>query len=260
MSVLLAGVLGACSYIAEDERLLFVSTVEDALQQDTATIARRVLVEDFTGQACVNCPAATTLLLEQQELYGEERVIVVGIYSGYFGKNPTTGANYPLTTDEGNYYYDLWGVEVQPSALINRRGVNSVTATWATAIYNEIMLTAPLELALEAQESAEGLTITLTADAQEAVDGVLQLWLTEDGLVSTQYLADGSRDTAYVHNHVFRASVTPLDGDPLTLASGESLTLTYTSSLDSSWAVDKLSVVAIVSDASGVLQAQRYSK
>ena len=58
----------ACSHIDEDERLIYVKP---------ADVARAVLIEDFTGQRCINCPAATDVIHQLQEAYGDDKVIAV---------------------------------------------------------------------------------------------------------------------------------------------------------------------------------------
>ena len=65
--------ISACSNIDESERLIYV---------EPAHVARAVLIEDFTGQRCVNCPNAVAEIERLQEAYGEENVIAVGIHSG----------------------------------------------------------------------------------------------------------------------------------------------------------------------------------
>ena len=50
--------MAACSHIAEDEQLIEVA-VDD---MPTNEIMRNVLLEDFTGQRCVNCPKAAEII------------------------------------------------------------------------------------------------------------------------------------------------------------------------------------------------------
>ena len=45
----------ACSNIDESERFIYVPPID---------AQRAVLIEDFTGQACVNCPAASDVILD----------------------------------------------------------------------------------------------------------------------------------------------------------------------------------------------------
>ena len=47
--ICIALLLVACSHIDEGDRLIYVKP---------ADVKRRVLLEDFTGQRCINCPKA----------------------------------------------------------------------------------------------------------------------------------------------------------------------------------------------------------
>ena len=106
--------LTACSNIDEDERLIYVEPAE---------VNRPVLIEDFTGQACVNCPNATAAIHELQETYGEENVIAVAIHCGPFAHLRSNMGNAFLSdlgTKLGDEYYTHWNIEAQPSVKINR--------------------------------------------------------------------------------------------------------------------------------------------
>ena len=99
------------------------------------------------------------------------------------------------------------------------------------------------------------LTVSAKVAARQDVQGKLQLWLTESGIVAMQF--NGSTvDRNYVHNHVFRAAINGLWGDEITLAEGaeEERTYTYTL-LRPYWNAANLSVVAFYyNDADGVMQ------
>ena len=98
--------LAACSNVDEDERLVFVKPEVQG---------RNILIEDFTGQNCVNCPKATNIIEQLQKEYGADTIIAVAIHCGYFGvhNSPT---QLGLATDLGDTYYDHWKVESQPSS------------------------------------------------------------------------------------------------------------------------------------------------
>lgn len=70
--MLLGGVLSSCSDLDEQDRFVYIKP---------ADAARKVLIEDFTGQKCVNCPKATDEIHVLQETYGEDNIIAVGIHS-----------------------------------------------------------------------------------------------------------------------------------------------------------------------------------
>ena len=73
VGVLLGGALSSCSDLDEQERFVYIKP---------ADAARKVLIEDFTGQRCPNCPKATDEIHHLQETYGEDNIIAVGIHSG----------------------------------------------------------------------------------------------------------------------------------------------------------------------------------
>lgn len=54
------------------------------------------------------------------------------------------------------------------------------------------------------------------------VDGKLQLWLIQDGIVGTQYFTGNVIDKEYVHNHVFRFAANGTWGEDIKLADSES--------------------------------------
>ena len=111
---LLLLLLTACSNIDEDERLIYVEPAE---------VNRPVLIEDFTGQACVNCPNATATIHELQQTYGEDNIIAVAIHSGPFAhmRNNMGNAFYSdLGTTTGDEYFTHWGIELWPPIMLKR--------------------------------------------------------------------------------------------------------------------------------------------
>ena len=99
--MIVAVMMAACSHIDEDEQLIYVKP---------AAVERCVLLEDFTGQRCVNCPMAADEIHKLQEQYGEDVVIAVSIHSGPLGFH-TNPRFYGLATDLGDAYYTHWNLE-----------------------------------------------------------------------------------------------------------------------------------------------------
>lgn len=236
----------ACSNIAEDDRLIYVEPVE---------VSKRVLIEDFTGQGCVNCPNATLVIEEMQKQYGADNVIAVGIHSGPYAKT-MSGQNYPLWTETGDYYYDSWDIEAQPTGVIDRKFVSSTYQSWGAIVRSELQESAPIELDATTEYDAATRTVTVNVNAKGILDvtGKLQVWLTEDNITNIQYMPDGSINTQYVHNHVFRTAVNGRDGEDFSVKWNEEKTATCTAVLDEGWKAENMSVVAFVYNVSGVQQ------
>lgn len=248
----------SCSPVDEDERLIYVKPAE---------IGRAVLLEDFTGQRCVNCPYATELIEELQKQYGEENVIAVGLHSEPLGFEGNA-ANIGLMNEQSRFYGQYWKVESQPTGMINRRGGLKDRADWNTAIYNEIQQSAPVMIDLVATYNPESLNadISVKVSALQDISGKLQLWLLQDSITAMQIIpSTGKADRNYVHNHVFRASVNGTWGDDLSLENGHTHEAAYTVSLDNEqrpqfspeYVPEHCSVVAFVYNEGGVQQAAK---
>lgn len=252
LAVLMGYALGSCDTINEDERLIFVGKAE---------VNRSVLIEDFTGQRCVNCPVATEELEKLQRQYGEDAIIVVGIHSGPFGHRTTMSSpRLPLCTETGDAYYTHWGIESQPGVMINRSAPIYNPAQYNDVVSQIITKSTPLDLALDAQYDAEtrNVAISIQATANKDVSGKLQVWVVENNIVAQQSMPDGSNNPDYVHQHVFRTSVTDdIYGDDISIEGNTAVagSVEYQTTLADDWKPEDIAVVAFVSNAGeGVLQ------
>lgn len=244
----------ACSNIDPEDRLTYVKPAE---------VARTVLIEDFTGQRCPNCPKGTQTINEIVEAYGEDNVIAVGIHSGplgFKGNNKNIG----LMTDEGETYYDKWDKERklgQPWALFNRATVpNSDVATWMAAVKNIIDKPAVLSISVKNTFDAASRKLTVNTDVfgtDGNHTGKLQVWLIEDGITALQTMGDGKANREYVHNHVFRTSVNGTWGESIKVTEGEHAFATYSYTIPENWDYTKMSVVAFVYDDNEVMQTTK---
>lgn len=247
LTALLTLTMSACSHIDESDRLIYVKP---------ADVKRRVLLEDFTGQRCVNCPKASDEIKALQEQYGEDHVIAVGIHSGPLGFY-TKGDYLGLSTEVGDEYYDHWALEYQPVGLIDRGAPLEYTA-WNARIREELEKTAPVEIDIELHQNDNQLTVRAEVMGIDGTtSGKLQLWLTEDGITTFQMMPDGTRNMEYIHRHVFRAAINGTWGESVSVAEGETFTTKdYLFAIPEGWNADRLSVVAFVYNDQGVLQAK----
>ncbi|MEF2621726.1 MAG: Omp28 family outer membrane lipoprotein [Xylanibacter rarus] len=238
--------LMACSNIDEDDRFIEVEPVE---------VAKRVLIEDFTGQRCVNCPNASEMIESLQEQYGAENVIAVGIHSGPFSKT-ASGRPLSLWTETGDYYFNSWNIDAQPTGVIDRKTVSSTYQSWGTIVRDALQASAPLTLGATTSYDEATRTVTINVNAKGVLDvtGKLQLWLIEDNITDMQAMPDGSINNNYVHNHVFRTAVNGQDGEDFSIAWDEEKTVTSTYVLNENWKAENMSVVAFVYNNSGVQQ------
>lgn len=244
-----AAVLVSCSNVSEDERFTYVKP---------AQVNKPVLLEDFTGQKCVNCPNASDEIEELQKQYGAEHVIAVGIHSGPLGFKGNTQI-IGLATDLGDTYYNYWKAEYQPVGMINR-GALSKQTEWAGQVRTALEQTAPLSLTATTayQETTRTANIQVTATSTGGTTtGKLQLWLVEDSITAMQVMPTGQPNLNYVHNHVLRSAVNGEWGDDITVTEAASLEKAYQVTLDAAWIPSHCAIVAFVYNADGVAYVVR---
>lgn len=241
----------SCSNIDEGDRLIYVKPAE---------VGRAVLIEDLTGQRCLNCPTGNDIITDIIKTYGEDNVIAVGIHCGplgFAGSSKRVG----LMTDTGVEYYKYWanGTNLgQPSAIFNRKkgkGPIDNFNNWAAEVGLIISEKANLSVNIANAYDANTRTLTTKVGAfgvNGTVSGKLQVWIVEDGIKAMQLMPDGSANQEYIHNHVFRAAVNGTWGEEVTVKEGETISKDYSYVLPETWNADNISVVAFVYNGKGV--------
>ena len=242
----LCGLLQGCDTIADDERLIHVPL---------PAVGRNVLIEDFTGQRCINCPYAADEILRLQEEYGADNVIAVSIHSGplaVYSNARVVG----LRTELGDMYYSYWNVEKEPSGQVNRSGGITTHDQWAAQVRTAIQQEATVDISGQCRYDSltHQVAIAVSVTGQQDISGQLQVWLTESGVTALQAMPDGT-NAAYVHNHVLRCAVNGDWGEALTLHEAETRNFTYTYTPDPTWSPLNLAAVIFVYNDNGVQQA-----
>ncbi len=239
--------LVGCDHISEDERLIY---------EKPEPAQRVVLLEDFTGQRCPNCPTATDVIEQLQETYGDA-LVAVGIHGGplaFAGNARVVG----LKTDTGDEYYNHWKLDHQPVGLINRHGSVDYQY-WARDVKEELTKPAPLRLNGSAFIEGDAISILIEAKGTDGtVTGKLQVWLLEDNIKTLQLMPDGTANQEYIHNHVFRTAVNGTWGEDFSVKEGEIAERIMEQTLEPNWNLEKLSIVAFVYNDSGVQQAVKF--
>ena len=148
--------------------LLFLTPQCDVVDQpfkggtiDTTSSEQRrnVLIEDFTGHRCKNCPKASKEIANLVDAFGDDRIIGLAIHAGP-GNFTGTNTDYPtdFTTQEGKAVQNFFGTNFLPVGMVNREnwtasgnGHWSNYANWPTLSAEAMDST--LRIALEASAS-----------------------------------------------------------------------------------------------------------
>jgi hypothetical protein len=251
----------ACDNIDEADRLIYVEP--ELPKVDTTAYPRCILVEEFSGQFCVNCPDGAKTLHEIQDAYGADTVIVATIHAGSLALNEDEVPGWiGLANPIGERFYESVGKPSLPAAVINRQTSAIGRLNWLGEINKALSLPAFVKLSIERQYDAatRQLNITVIADANADFNGNLHVWLTEDNIEAYQDYPT-TYDEKYIHNNIFRTSLTaePISGDAISLSIDAETPseYQYNVTLREDYKPENMSIIAFVDNANGVAQAAR---
>lgn len=243
--------LAGCDSVDENNRFDYVPP---------KTVARAVLIEDFTGQNCINCPKAHEEIEKLQTQYGAANVIAVAIHGGNFAVRPNKKKGIiGLRTKLGDEYVKAWKVQNFPMGMVDRSSGVVNFDKWAGLVNSDLGKTSPLSLSLSITgDAVSGFKANVSALSTENLSGKIQLWIVEDGIVCKQLMPNGDENNNYVQNNVLRAAVNGMWGTDIAFTAAQTATEAFPFTVKDDWKVENLSVVAFVyNDKDGVIQVTR---
>ncbi|MDE5625446.1 MAG: Omp28 family outer membrane lipoprotein [Muribaculaceae bacterium] len=235
--------LPGCNDIDSEERFIELPPIEGN---------RVVLLEDYTGQSCPNCPEGHRVIEQLVEQY-PGKVVAVSIHAGAFAIPATNPTYVGLKPAFGDAMSADRGVSEYPAGVVDGQGP-SLHANWPTAVRDALQVAALCEIEIDGfsyDEATRNLGGTVTVLPGKSASAAIGIWIIEDGIVARQYNVNGDNtwDRNYVHDHVLRSYATnSVWGDPVTLVRDEESSRDFSVILDSTWNVDNISVVAFVTD------------
>ena len=197
----------------------------DRWREDPAPIVprRNVLLVDFTGQRCSNCPAAADLLHSLTAGPAGARIIAVSVHGGALALS-TDASPRGLAGPDARRLTDEARVNSWPIGTVDRPvgGTLLHPSAWNAALAERLALAADADAAAQQSLVADAhvalatrtLSYTLRprhltdAAGQADAETYLHLWLVEDSITAPQALADGTERADYLHRHVLRLDLT----------------------------------------------------
>lgn len=182
-------------------------------------VYKKILVEDFTGHKCGNCPRAHTALRNLINTYGDT-IVGVALHVGYYATSDATGLyTYDFRTPEGTQIDQTFHISDGglPNGMINRTKDNNNIVindqSWPTVVQS--MLADQPKLAIQiinnydASDSSFCTHVKLTF--LENITDTLMFFcgLIEDSIIKPQinYAVTPNDVPSYTHMHVFRGSL-----------------------------------------------------
>lgn len=221
-----------------------------------------VLLEEWTGHTCGNCPKSHVEAKNLEAIY-DSNIVIVSIHSGFFAK---TNSEYPTdyTTPMGNAVDAYFGADVAgfPKGMINRKAYNGFVlhgfADWGTHIAAALAETPEMSIDITNSYDSTSRTVSIEVDMEYFIDGTitdnLVVVLTEDSVVSPQKDYDSIPDKIenYVHRHVLRDAVTAGHwGEQISgagISAGDQIKKTFTYVIPQGFDPKHCAIVAFVAD------------
>ncbi|MBD5386115.1 Omp28 family outer membrane lipoprotein [bacterium] len=199
-SILMVAGMASCDNVEPADRYIELPSVQ---------IARKVLVQEFTGIKCSNCPTGAMTLSEIQKA-NEGSVIAVSMHpSGTTFSGPM--GNFNLNSDEADVYYAAYNPMGFPAILVDGGSPETNISAWGGLVDAALGNPAPAEISLSNtyDSSKRELTVDYEVVFNSGYSGNLNmnLWLVENGIIGPQ-LSGSAWIPQYTHNHALRASLT----------------------------------------------------
>lgn len=187
---------------------------------------RNVILQDYTGVRCVNCPDGHLVAKTIQDSYSDGRVVVVGLHSGSIFTGPYPFGTHDFRTTEGDEIEAMIGpISSKPIGDIDRKLFTGQTSRpvnrtlWSGFVAQEIADSIPkVQIKTEHQydDASRILSLDIILQFAETISENLNMhvMLIESGIKEPQLTPTGI-DTFYTHNHVLRDMITPSVGSPI---------------------------------------------
>lgn len=228
-----------------------VITVNVSVVTTTAAYKHRVLVEEYSGTWCGNCPR----ILYGVDLVHRQTDKAIVVSTHLFNSDP-------FITTEGNNLAAQQGVGGVPTGYINRTmGWTGPQYENVSQVINAIQASAPAGIAINSSISGNNISITVKAAYAQPLTGgaKLTVYLVEDKLYFTQRnyssnLYNGQANIPnFEYNGVIRDVVSSLSGDAIG-ASGNANEKTYSLAVPGNIAnINNTRIVAFITNSNGTV-------
>lgn len=222
----------SCDYIQNPypEGNLNVSDTASCPQSQFPVVTdhfKKILIEDFTGHTCGNCPKAAKELYAIDSIY-PGKIIGIGLHvGGYaapapgYNSSPSTAYTADYRTTTGELLDAAFGASEfgLPQGMFNRKQYDAINKThlqfypnwktYAAGIINEASVV-DLQINVDYTSSNRKICVDVRDSFLTNMSATFNLvvFLTQDSIISWQdYIGVNKED--YIHRHVFRDAITP---------------------------------------------------
>ena len=221
---------------------------------DVEPTGKMVLIKDFTGARCVNCPAAAEYAHNLQHQLDEDHIFIMSVHAGFLAQPMGQFPNF--LTDEGTEWYNnhdsnpLFTVDHVALTDGNSLKVEQIDTPVVTALDEE----QPFEIVIGRQfdPTSRQLQVNIQAVSLTDRDGhfFITACLVEDNIVGWQIIPGGT-DKEYVFHNVFRGTLNGAYGESFEdhhVDSDDTFSFSYNTEINADYNADECYVVVYVYD------------
>lgn len=218
--------------------LTIVMSVNAQQYVSTEPANRNLLIEEFTGRNCPNCPAGH--IISNEIIHDNPgRAWSVGIHSGYFAVTTYPNFNTDISAVLTDPYDDVQGGLGYPAAVLNRSTEQALgRGQWRTEASAQLQIAAECNVGGHVVINPITRTAIITTEVYYTANSTestnyLTILMVQDSIVGQQAYANTNPDQylgdeMYCHMHVLRDVVTADWGDEIApTTAGSLLTKTY---------------------------------
>ncbi|MFT4758512.1 MAG: hypothetical protein ACI9XO_000101 [Paraglaciecola sp.] len=242
------------------------------LEVDVANQERNVIIEEFTGVRCINCPSGAE---EIENIIAEigDRVKPVALHAGEFSP-PYPESLYDFRTTDGTGLFNFIGPAfAYPASAVNRVAHNPSNNiipvigkdNWQPLVISELAKPLTIKLGIAHIYKADSMKLDICAKVFPQIDITdedvrVTVMITENDIIDYQSTEQGKKSD-YKHKHVMREIVSAAEGNLITeaMTAGAEISLAFTTTIPADWNVDNCEIVVMVhkgGDAKDVFQVE----
>ncbi|MCB2221040.1 MAG: Omp28-related outer membrane protein [Bacteroidetes bacterium] len=266
---LLAFSWSACDKIDEPLKVITTQEIPDDLADTLFYVdsifvdQKQVLLEEFTGHKCVNCPEQSIAAHELAE-ENDHRLIIYSIHAGFYAEVDETG---DYTTDhrcqDGIKIFQDFQEPFNPTATIDRVAYSGSPVIfpnqWETVFYDELAKDNVANVLLKNYwyPNLESVLIEVSTTFTQSLEGTyyLVVMIAEDHVTAAQKNNNPAIGPTpdwldFDHRNILRDAISPLYGTPLSVDGSITPNIEYTNSFfyapDENWETANCKIIAYI--------------
>lgn len=242
---------------------------------------RKIIIYDFTGHKCGNCPRAHEAISELSKLY-DKALIPIAIHTTGFARTTTTDTSKPFhynfRTDIGDFLggtalepVGYYGELALPMGLVNNLSADKLSppSNWGTTIAKYISSYPEFNLKIKHNYNQTDSCINSEVEILTNIPNQRKLnlvgFIIEDHIIKAQtdYSLSNSTVLNYEHNHVLRSGINGAFGEEIKTDNnssniGDVIIRKHKTKTKADWKITNCSIVYFIFDneTKEVLQAE----